>query len=171
MLTGMSGPAFAQISGEQYQGLFLVGRFGEICTMCEVVVLCQRGKQAEAEKVAIPESGDFSLYHFQSRTFWSQIATIGEFFIANFSTDMLAARGHTRPVRAITVTAGEWSTPTTIEGRLILDPAIIELDKLFIDRNNRSWRVSSNADQIGYCHRLPLRDAMATIEQQTSVAN
>jgi hypothetical protein len=61
-------PGHAQASGAQYQGLFLVGRFGEVCTMCEVVVLCERTSPARS-LTDIPTTGAFNLYHFETRTF------------------------------------------------------------------------------------------------------
>jgi hypothetical protein len=171
----LAPPSYAQISGTQYQGLFLVGRFGEVCTMCEVVVLCERNASmhSPAENrvegpIEIPPTGAFSLYHFETRTFWSQIATIWEFFVANFSTDGLAARGHTRPVRMITVDDGVWAKPVSIEGRLILDPPIIELSRMSIDRTDNSWRVASNSDVVGFCYRLPLWESLELIEQHAA---
>ena len=87
--------------------------------MCEVVVLCERTTRARS-LTDIPTTGAFNLYHFETRTFWSQIASIGKFLITTFSTDGLAARGHTRPVRMITVADGFWSEAETMEGRLVI---------------------------------------------------
>jgi hypothetical protein len=43
-----------------------------------------------------------------------------EIFITNFSTAGLAACGHTRPVRMITVANGFWSEAETMEGASFL---------------------------------------------------
>ncbi len=36
--------ARAQVTVDAYRGYFLYGQFGEVCTMCEVVVLCEAGE-------------------------------------------------------------------------------------------------------------------------------
>ena len=158
-------PAYAQVSGDQYQGYFLVGRFGEVCTMCEVVVLCESGAETGYEN--IPATGEFTIYHLRTRTFWSQISTIWEFFIANFSTESLAARGHTRPVDVYTVKNDSWSAGQTVEARLILDPAYIELGETRIDRTDRQWLNASDDQSLGYCQRMPLWESIETIETQS----
>ena len=88
----LSGQAGAQVNMDAYRDYFLVGRFGEVCTMCEVTVLCE-GVDAIPEYSQIPADGTFTVYHLQTRTFWSQVSTIWEWFIANFSSASLAARG------------------------------------------------------------------------------
>src|SRR5210317_1358986 len=90
-----SATLLAQVNMDAYRDYFLVGQFGEVCTMCEVTVLCEAGSELPADD-AVPTGGDFTLYHLQTRTFWSQISTIWEWFISNFRQDELAARGHTR---------------------------------------------------------------------------
>jgi hypothetical protein len=37
------GQAEAQVKIDRYRDYFLVGQFGEVCTMCEVIVLCEAG--------------------------------------------------------------------------------------------------------------------------------
>ena len=69
-----SGPALSQINNPAYADYFLVGRFGEICTMCEAIVLCEAG-DSDTQYEGIPEDRSFTLYHLQTRTFWSQVAT------------------------------------------------------------------------------------------------
>ena len=55
-------PVRAQVNIDAYRDYFLVGRFGEVCTMCEVVVLCEEG-DAKPSDDAVPAAGDFTLYH------------------------------------------------------------------------------------------------------------
>jgi len=156
-------PARAQVTVDAYRDYFLYGQFGEVCTMCEVVVLCKAGKSPpRADRV--PPDGDFTLYHLQKRTFWSQMGTIWEWFVSNIRQDGLAAQGHTRPVHVYRVTSGSWSSKEVIEGRLVLDPGLLEFGDRNIDRISRAWS-GINADAtLGFCSRLPLWDALDSIE-------
>lgn len=153
--------AGAQVNNEAYRDYFLVGQFGEVCTMCEVVVLCERGLAVPVYE-RIPDSGDFTLYYIQTRTFWSQIATIWEWFVRNFSSNALAEQGHTRPVWIYEVGDGKWSGPEIIDGRFILDPGVIELDGFSIDRVDRAWL--QEGQPTGFCQRLPLWESIEVFE-------
>jgi len=157
-----AGLAEAQVNIDEYRDYFLVGQFGEVCTMCEVIVLCQAGSEPPVTQ-AVPDGGDFTLYHLQTRTFWSQVSTIWEWFVSNFTAEALASRGHTRPVIEYTVIDGEWSAPTVVEGRLILDPGVLEFADHHIDRVNQSWLLADTLSVVGYCARLPLWDALDSI--------
>jgi hypothetical protein len=160
-------PALAQVNDEAYANYFLVGQFGEVCTMCEVMVLCEAGAAPPAHG-AIPEGGSFTLYHIQTRTFWSQVATIWEWFIANFNSRPLVA-GHGRPVIIHTVANGAWATPVTGELHIALEPPIVTLpDGREIERVNRRWLQSSPSADLGYCERLPLWDALDVIEKRSA---
>lgn len=159
----MATPGRAQVNMDAYRDYFLVGRFGEVCTMCEVIVLCEQGSAVPRDNAA-PVAGDFTLYHLQTRTFWSQISTIWEWFIANFTEEELAARGHTRPVHVYTVEDGQWSARNVIEARLVLDPAVVELGDHNVNRINRAWQRADTGEAVGYCSRLPLWDALESIE-------
>jgi len=160
------GAASAQANIDAYRDYFLVGQFGEVCTMCEVMVLCESAN-APPEHEAIPASGSFTIFHLQTRTFWSQISTIWDWFVANFSSAPLAQRGHTRPVHVYAVVDGQWQPQTVIEARLILDPGVLELDDTYVDRVNSQWLGGGTRQPIGYCQRLPLWDALEVIEQQS----
>lgn len=156
-------PARAQVTEDAYRDYFLYGRFGEVCTMCEVVVLCQAGESLPREDLVPPE-GDFTLYHLQKRTFWSQMSTIWEWFISNVSQDALAARGHTRPVHVYRVKGGSWSPREIVEARLVLDPGVLEFGDRNIDRVTRAWIGVDTVASLGFCSRLPLWDALESIE-------
>ncbi len=156
-------PAGAQVNIDAYRDYFLVGRFGEVCTMCEVVVLCRESSEP-LDIQAVPEGGDFTLYHLQTRTFWSQMSTIREWFVANFTADDLARRGHTRPVHVYSVIGGDWSAREVVEGRLILEPGLLEFGARNIDRVSRAWLRADTGEAVGYCTRLPLWEALESIE-------
>ena len=162
-------PTRAQVTVDAYRDYFLYGRFGEVCTMCEVVVLCQAGDDFPPDD-AVPPGGDFTLYHLQTRTFWSQISTIWEWFYSNFAQDELAARGHTRPVHVYRVAEGSWSPGKIVEARLVLDPGVLEFGDHNIDRVTRAWRRADTNAAAGFCSRLPLWDALESIEANAPVS-
>lgn len=159
----LAAPASAQVNIDAYSDYFLVGRFGEVCTMCEVVVLCQAGESPPADD-GVPRGGGFTLYHLQTRTFWSQMSTIWEWFISNFTAEDLAARGHTRPVHVYRVAGGDWSAKEVVEARLVLNPGVLEFGDRNIDRVSRAWSRADTGAEVGYCSRLPLWDALESIE-------
>ena len=158
-------PSFGQVNSEAYRDYFLVGRFGEVCTMCEVTVLCEAAVQPPTYE-AIPGGGTFTIYHLQTRTFWSQIATIWEWFISNFSADSLAEQGHARPVHIYSVTAGQWSPVQMDEVRLVLDPGVVYFPGSKVDRISRQW-TDNDGQVLGFCQRLPLWDALEVIGQRS----
>jgi len=145
----------SQINDPAYADYFLVGRFGEMCTMCEAIVLCEAGSGI-TQYESIPQGESFTLYHLQTRTFWSQIATIWEWFITNFDPDSLAAAGHSRPVKAYTVSKGLWSAAQVHEAQVSLDPATIVIGEQTIDRVERRWLLGAARQPVGFCQRLPL---------------
>jgi len=165
LLLILSGPALGQINNPAYADYLLVGRFGEICTMCEAVVLCE-ANNSDARHEGIPEGGSFTVYHLQTRTFWSQVGTIWEWFITNFDSDSLAVAGHKRPVEVYTVTDGRWSQPQTIEAHLSLDPARIVIYDHTIDRVDRSWFQGPDSQPVGFCQRLPLWESLELIAKR-----
>jgi len=150
----------AQVNSDAYRDYFLVGQFGEVCTMCEVVVLCEAGRRVPAYE-SIPADRNVTLYYIQTRTFWSQISTIWEWFIANFRSDALAARGHTRPVWVYQINGTNWTGPDVIEGRLILEPGVIDLADKTIERVAAAWQVKGETQ--GYCQRMPLWESIEAI--------
>ena len=156
-------PARAQVTVDAYRDYFLYGRFGEVCTMCEVIVLCQAGESPPPDDL-VPPGGDFTLYHIQKRTFWSQMSTIWEWFVSNVSQDALAARGHTRPVHVYRVTGGSWTPREIVEARLVLNPGVLEFGDRNIDRVTRAWTGADTDAGPGFCSRLPLWDALESIE-------
>jgi len=162
--------ARAQVNIDAYRDYFLVGQFGEVCTMCEIIVLCEKGNAVPAYE-GIPESGSFVLYHLQTRTFWSQMGTIWEWFIANFTADELAAQGHTRPVEVYQVSDGVWSGLEMREARLRLDPGTLDFGADVIDRVDSAWSPEGVEAPIGYCQRLPLWDALVTIDASTGASS
>jgi hypothetical protein len=160
--------AVAQVNNDAFRNYFLVGQFGEVCTMCEVIVLCEATVEPLNYDV-IPVEGDFNLYYIQTRTFWSQISTIWEWFSANFQSDALASRGHVRPVWVYEIEDSHWRGPEEIDGRLILEPGIIELGKFSIDRLAAVWQ--QDGSPIGYCKRMDLWQSIDIIGSNVNEAS
>jgi hypothetical protein len=163
LLLVLSGAASAQVNNPAYANYFLVGQFGEVCTMCEVVVYCSDDIY-DTPRATLPEDGSYTVYHLQTRTFWSQVSTIWEWFITNFEQDSLARSGHTRPVKIYTVVAGEWSGPEVIEAHLALEPALITLGDRRIDRVERRWLSGEDNQLEGFCQRMPLWESIELID-------
>jgi len=159
--------ATAQVNNPAYADYLLVGRFGEVCTMCEAVVLCEANVTELPVRETVPRHGSFALYHFQVRTFWSQISTIWEWFITNFTTEGIESRGHTRPVHVYEVVDDQWMPMRVTEARLVLNPGLIELGGTNIDRINHRWIDADTGEEIGYCQRLPLWKTLEMIESRS----
>jgi hypothetical protein len=155
--------ATAQMNDPAYADYFLVGRFGEVCTMCEVVVMCE-ATATDQERDTLPGDGSFTVYHIQTRTFWSQIGTIWEWFISNF--DGMAVDGHERPVVVYTVDNGKWSAGETQTARFSLATPLVAAPSWSINRQSRRWQQEPGALPVGYCYRLPLWESLAKIQQQ-----
>jgi hypothetical protein len=169
LLIALAHPAFGQVNNEKYQDLFLVGEFGEVCTMCEVIILCENTDTVPAYEL-IPAAGDFTLYHLQTRTFWSQIATLWEWFISNFNSESLA-QGHDRPVWIYTVANSTWSGPETVDAWIALEPPLLTFGHKAIERSNQAWLDTDDATPVGYCQRLPLWKSLETIEQKSGAGD
>lgn len=157
-------PATAQVNDPRFASYFLVGQFGEVCTMCEVAVVCQAGDVPPAD-TAVPAAGDFTLYLLRTRTFWSQVSTIWDWFISNFSSAPLVG-GHERPITVYAVTDGRWSAPAERMARLALEPPLLTIDDGHeIERTARRWQ-RTGGEPLGYCARLPLWDTLDVIAAQ-----
>ena len=149
--------------------LLLGSPYGEFCTMCEAFVVCLPQNEAanvnpaEPPKV-LPESGNFTLYYFPTRTFWQQIYTIWEWFIVNF----MPVNSHGRPL-GIYQPDGATLSYQAAETFFSIDPPEITLPDAIINRDDGSW-LDSNRQPKGSCYRLPLwetPDAVAKRAPQT----
>jgi len=143
--------------------LLLYSQFGEFCTMCEAVLLCEESEEKSYN--FIPNTGNFTLYHLRTRTFLSQISTIWEFFIKNF--DGYEIKGHKRPVNIITIDSNQWSKSMTSDAEISINPGLIYIEDRMINRVNNEWMNNAN-ESIGFCYRLPLWASIEKIEKKTN---
>lgn len=145
--------------------MLLTNRFGELCTMCEAIVLCEPGKQELDFDGALPQDMPprFTLYHFQTKDFWGQIATIWDYF-ARWVNPVVA---ETRPVIVYEVAAGVRETQGTEIAGLSVKQAQITVGSRIIDRNKRHW-LGADGEMLGACARLPLRDALLAYKAKGS---
>jgi len=143
--------------------LLLYSQFGEFCTMCEAVLLCEEGEKKSYN--FIPNQGNFTLYHLRTRTFLSQISTIWEFFIKNF--DGYEIKGHKRPVNIITIDSNQWSKSMISDAEISIDPGLIYIEDRMINRVNNEWMNNAN-ESIGFCYRLPLWASIEKIDKKTN---
>ena len=145
--------------------MLLTNRFGELCTMCEAIVLCESDKEVLDFNSALPgeKSRSFTLYHFQTKKFWGQIATIWNYF-ARWIDPVVS---ETRPVivyeKNTSVNGNVLKSRATETAELYLEEAKIVVADRTIDRITRRW-ASPEKERIGACVRLPLRDTLVYIE-------
>jgi len=141
--------------------LLLYSQFGEFCTMCEATLVCTEGENNIDNTFLDRES--YLLIHLQTRTFWSQISTIWEFFIRNF--DGYQIKGHSRPVKIYSSDKGEWLGIDITTAQISVDPNLIQIKQFLIDRETQDW-INYKEEIIGSCERLPLWETLSYIDQK-----
>ena len=143
------------------KSLMLYSQFGEFCTMCEATIICS----LEEDKMNSSnlDKGTYMLFHFKTRSFWSQISTIWEFFIRNFDGQEIT--GHSRPVQSYLSKDGIWSKMDIENAEISINPDIIKLGSIIINRKTKNW---THHNQLGmsYCERLPLWETLSYIEKR-----
>ncbi|HAH68148.1 MAG TPA: hypothetical protein DCL68_06435 [Gammaproteobacteria bacterium] len=129
--------------------------------MCEATLVCSEG-QNEIDG-AFLDAESYLLIHLETRTFWSQISTIWEFFIRNF--DGYQIKGHSRPVKIFTSEKGNWFGIENTTAEISVDPDLITIKQFFIDRETQDW-INHKEEIIGSCERLPLWETLTYIDQK-----
>jgi hypothetical protein len=156
-----TGTAAAQ-PAQDPEYMLLVNRFGELCTMCDATVACRAGDTAPTD-VATLETGPYTLYHFQVRTFWGQVSTIFT-YLQRWIAPVVY---QDRPVVIYTVdatgpAAAARSRADATAG-LSLDPARIIMGDRQIDRATSAWQ-DRDGQPLGRCARLPLRETLGFLK-------
>jgi len=144
----------------------LMNKFGELCTMCEAMLFCAPGDVVAVgvADLSRPDIGPYTLYHFRTKTFWGQVATIGK-YLAKWVSPIVREE---RPVAIHTVGPGGIGGPAhrVAEGTasLSLEPLLIEVDGWRIDRQSRAWQPDQGSP-VGSCARLPLRETLGVLKE------
>lgn len=142
--------------------MLLVNRFGELCTMCEATVACTAGAAAPAGMADLA-TGPYTVYHFQTKTFWGQVGTI---FLYLQRWIMPVVRGE-RPVVIYAVgsdgPAGASRSRVEAMAELSTEPALLVAADRQIDRWTSAWQTRGGVP-VGNCARLPLRDTLAFLK-------
>ena len=153
--------AQAQEIKSENSELLLYSQFGEFCTMCEAILVCTDEKNEINDAFLDRES--YLLIHLETRTFWSQIATIWEFFIRNF--DGYQVKGHSRPAVLYSSEMGNWFDAETTTAEISIDPNLIKIKQFVIDRETQDW-IDHKEQKIGSCIRLPLWETLEYIDER-----
>ena len=153
--------AQAQEIKSENSELLLYSQFGEFCTMCEATLVCIDEKNKINDAFLDHES--YLLIHLETRTFWSQIATIWEFFIRNF--DGYQVKGHSRPAILYSSEMGNWFDAETTTAEISIDPNLIKIKQFVIDRGTQDW-IDHKEKKIGSCARLPLWETLEYIDER-----
>jgi hypothetical protein len=158
LLAGLAAIAPGRARADEPYPL-LVNRFGELCTMCEATVACRAGgpPPASVAELAAPGAPPYTLYHFQTKDFWGQVATIVK-YLERWIRPVVREE---RPV--IVYTAGPDRRRRATTATLSLDPALIEAAGRRIDRRTSAWQ-SASGEPVGSCLRVPLRETLTWLK-------
>lgn len=148
---------------ESAQYMLLKNEFGELCTMCEATVVCSQTELPGVEDLSKPGAAPYTLYHFHTKTFFGQMATIWDYMVRWIEPVVRESR----PVTIYKVPADGIGSDsrsrreTTVY--LSLEPALIEINGQQIDRWSRQW-ADADGTVLGACQRLPLRDTWRVLQ-------
>jgi hypothetical protein len=150
------GQAPAPVQDPDYP--LLVNRFGELCTMCEATVACAAGPTAPADVAALAAPGAaWTLYHFQTKDFWGQVATIFK-YLERWIRPVVREE---RPV--VVYTSGPGGGRVDTLAALSVDPPRIAVGDRRIDRGSAAWQDGAG-NPVGQCARVPLRETLAFLK-------
>jgi len=152
-------------TGNDPDEMLLHNKFGELCTMCEATVVCTSGDVSgiTVDQLEQGGGGRLTLYHFHTKTFLGQIATIYDYMI-RWIEPVITEK---RPLTIYSIpaaddkSAGRARIETTVE--LSLEPPLITIENRQIERRSREWR-TADGQVLGSCKRLPLRDTWAFLQ-------
>jgi len=160
-LNCLSAPSALGEGVQPQEYMLLHSRFGELCSMCEAMVLCTDGGPAGS----VPPS--YTLFHFQTKTFWGQVRTIWEYLVRWVQP----VRGETRPVYQYMEQSGPSGRLTTqatvLSADFSLDPPLIRIANRQIERWSGQW-LDDDGQVVGQCRRLPLRETLEVIKAHES---
>lgn len=133
----------------------LMSQFGELCTMCEAYLRCipdSSGATSERQE---------TLYYFQTKTFWGQVATIWDYFARWF--DPVTSEERPATIYRVSTPSSEDAVVPTLTYLSVAD-AKVEIDGTWVDRNSGEWFTADDS-KIGMCSRKGIGESMAAIAQ------
>lgn len=133
----------------------LMSQFGELCTMCEAYLKCI------PNPTAADAGRNETLYFFQTKTFWGQIATIWDYFAMWF--DPVTSEKRPATIYRIATPDSENAVVPT-EAYLSVIEDKIEIDGTWINRESGAW-FAADGSTIGKCSRKGIGESMAAIAQ------
>jgi len=160
-----AGMAGTSVHAAEEDYLLLMNRFGELCTMCEAVVLCADGdvSAVTVPDLGAPATGPFTIYHFQTKTFWGQVATIWT-YLKRWVEPIVREE---RPVRIYTVGTGGVAAPgRSLEERmasLSIEPPLLDVGARRINRETSAWE-DAQGQPVGTCARLPIKEGLGFVK-------
>ena len=127
-------------------------RINLLCTTCDDFLRCELSESERGGQ-------DYRLYRLREKSFWAQIATIGDYLVQ-------LVRRKTTDTRPLTIyeNRGAIRQVLNTEDRAQVDAAagLIRLPDASIDMRNGDWRALDGAVQ-GQCRTLPRREGYAWV--------
>jgi len=124
--------------------------------MCEAYLRCKATPAVSTEE---SDETAFTLYYFQTKDFWQQIATIWDWFVHLIDP----VQSQNRPMTVYEKTGdvnNNRQTKLITTAFLSLEEARIEVPHAWIDRHDGAW-YSEKGARLGQCTRVAIVDAMA----------
>ena len=134
----------------------LMSQFGELCTMCVAYLYCTPDTTEDGA------TSGFMLYHFQTKDFWGQIATIWDYFARWF--DPVTSESRPATIFDGMNTGG---SPTRMDTLAYLDEAEsrVDIGGTWIHRDSSVW-FDGSGQRLGTCMRPGIPEAMDFIAAQ-----
>ena len=148
--------------------MMLASQFGELCTMCEATVVCRSVREANGSGASFEldslSDASFVLYHFRTKTFWGQIATIWDYFARWF--DPVTSEERPVDIYRQRSDAGVVVRQASLTETAYLSKADAQIfvQGRRIDRWTGEWAHESGAP-LGTCVRTDLRETLPFIER------
>jgi hypothetical protein len=123
------------------------------CTTCNDFLSCR----ASATHPSAVDPG-FTVYRLGEKSFWGQIATIGDYLLQLWRPKL----SDERPLTVYERRQGHWTVLRRGVARIDIAAARIELGTVVIDQRNGEWTADGTG---GQCSVLPRREGFALVRE------